>query len=127
MRRRPPIRDREDLRSERPYLRQHRDPARPPIPIRRWFLLLALGVAVYEFVFSPRSFIALHETRRESERLAARCEELRVELEKTRELKERLESGEAVEEAAREIHGMARPGEEIYVLPAPEAATSAER
>jgi len=114
----------ETLEHGNSYLRDPHPIARPPIPIRRWLLLLACGLLVYEFVFSSHGFLTLRRLNRQ----ATALEERRVdrEAEKTAliEKRRRIESGEALEEVAREEHGYARPGEEIYVLPAPEEAAA---
>jgi cell division protein FtsB len=105
------------------YVRRPHGQAHPPIPIRRWLLFLVLGFLVYEFIFSSRSFLMLHRLRREASMLEERRVALTAELERLTAEKRRLETNAGIEEAAREKHGMARTGEEIYLLPAPEAAT----
>jgi len=104
------------------YLRRPHGQARPPIPIRRWLLFLFLGFLIYEFIFSSRSFLTLYRLRHEAQTLEERRIALVAELERLNAEKRRLESSAGIEEAAREKHGMARPGEEIYLLPAPEGA-----
>jgi cell division protein FtsB len=108
-------------RREDPYLRPPHHPFREPIPIRRWLLLLAIGLLVFEFVFSPRGMIALARDRRAVRMASSRRAAAEAETQRLAELRTRLESGAAVESTARETYGMARPGEEIYVLPAPES------
>jgi cell division protein FtsB len=106
------------------YLRRPHGQARPPIPIRRWLLFLFLGFLVYEFIFSSQSFLTLYRLRREARALEERRVALVAELERLNAEKRRLETTAGVEEAAREKHSMARPGEEIYLLPAPEEESS---
>jgi len=108
-------------RREDPYLRPPHHPLREPIPIRRWLLLLAIGLLVFEFVFSPRGLIALARNRRAVQVTSTRRAATEAETARLEELRAKLESGDAVESTARETYGMARPGEEIYVLPAPES------
>jgi cell division protein FtsB len=114
-------------RREAPYLRPPHATLRDPIPIRRWLLFLGVGLLVFEFVFSPRGLIALARDRRAvrvaaEHRVAAEAETARL-----ADLRARLESGEAVESTARETYGMARSGEEIFVLPGPESAPKERR
>ncbi|HWN83051.1 MAG TPA: septum formation initiator family protein [Candidatus Udaeobacter sp.] len=108
-------------RREDPYLRPPHHPLREPIPIRRWLLFLAIGLLVFEFVFSPRGMIALARARRAVKMATVRRVAAEAETARLAELRAQLESGNAVESTARETYGMARPGEEIYVLPAPES------
>jgi cell division protein FtsB len=121
--------DDETPRSERPYLRQYRAPERPRpvIPIGRSLIILVLVAVAYEFLFSPRGYLTLRRMRLEAEDVVAERQRKEVELERTIDLRERLESGEATEETARQMYGMAKPGEEIYVLPAPESAPATDR
>jgi cell division protein FtsB len=84
-------------------------------------LLLAIGLLVFEFVFSPRGMIALARDRRAVRTASIRRAAAEAETARLAELRAKLESGAAVESTARETYGMARPGEEIYVLPAPES------
>jgi cell division protein FtsB len=104
---------------ENDYWHPEGRPQREPIPIRRWLLFLLLGVVAWELVFSPRGFLSIWRYDHERKELAKRREALMAEREELRTLKARLESGEAVEETAREIYGYARKGEEVYVLPVP--------
>jgi cell division protein FtsB len=109
-------------RREDPYLRTPRPSAlRDPIPIRRWLFFLGIGLLVFEFIFSPRGVIALARDRHAVVATAAKRVAAEKEAERLSDLRTRLESGNAVESTARETYGMARPGEEIYVLPAPES------
>jgi cell division protein FtsB len=120
--------DREDRAGrETPYLRPPHATLREPIPIRRWLLFLGIGLLVFEFVFSPRGLIALARDRRAVRAAAERRVAAEAETARLRDLHARLESGEAIESTARETYGMARSGEEIYVLPAPESRTKAQR
>jgi hypothetical protein len=104
-------------RREAPYLRPPHATLRDPIPIRRWLLFLGVGLLVFEFVFSRRAVRVAAEHRVAAEAETARLADLRA----------RLESGEAVESTARETYGMARSGEEIFVLPGPESAPKERR
>jgi cell division protein FtsB len=107
------------------YLRRSRGTPRAPVPMRRWLLLVFFGFLVYQFVFSSRGFISLNRLRRETKMLEERRGALAAELERLTAEEKRLKTAEGIEEAARERHGMARPGEEIYLLPAPEDSSSA--
>ncbi len=107
-----------------PYRREPHPIARPPIPIRRWLLLLACGLLVYTFIFSSHGFLTLRRLHRQAAALEARRITREAEKAALTEKRRRIESGEALEEVAREQHGYARPGEEIYVLPAPEEAAA---
>jgi cell division protein FtsB len=110
-----------DSPREDPYLRPPKRPWHEPIPMRRWLVLLAAGLLVYEFIFSPRGIVGFARERRAVTQASARRVAIESETERLAELRKRLESGQAVEETAREMYGMARPGEEIFVLPAPES------
>jgi cell division protein FtsB len=109
-----------DSTREDPYLRPPKRPWHDPIPMRRWLVLLGVGLLVYEFIFSSRGIVGFARERRAVTQATARRAEIELETERLAELRKRLESGQAVEETAREMYGMARPGEEIFVLPAPE-------
>lgn len=102
------------------YLRQPRGNPRAPIPMRRWLLVLFFGFLIYQFTFSSHGFLTLRRLRREAQMLEERRIALLAELERLTAEKKKLQTREGIEEAARERHGMARPGEEIYLLPAPE-------
>lgn len=105
---------------EDPYLRPPKRPWHEPIPMRRWIVFLGVGLLVYEFIFSSRGIVGFARERHEVKQASARRAAIELETERLAELRKRLESGQAVEETAREMYGMARPGEEIFVLPAPE-------
>ena len=112
---------------EDPYLRPPKRPWHEPIPMRRWLVLLGAGLLVYEFIFSSRGIVGFARERRAVTQAAARRAEIELETERLTELRKRLQSGQAVEETAREMYGMARPGEEIFVLPAPESPRNEKR
>ena len=103
--------------SENLYWHPEGRPHREPIPIRRWLLLLVLGIVAWELVFSPRGFFSIWRYDHERKELARRHAELLAEREELATLKARLQSGEAVEEVAREVYGYAKDGEEVYILP----------
>ncbi len=91
------------------------DRRRAPIPIRKWLLLLVLGVLAWELVFSPRGFFSVWRLEHKKTQLEAELAALEAEHEQSKTQRQRLESGEAVEEVAREVHGYSREGEEIYI------------
>jgi len=102
---------------ENQYWHPEGHPHREPIPIRRWLLFLVLGIVAWELVFSPRGFLSIWRYDHERKELAKQRAALMAEREELRTLRARLESGEAVEEVAREIYGYAKDGEEVYILP----------
>ncbi len=102
--------------AENRYWHPEGRPHREPIPIRRWLLLLVLGIVAWELMFSPRGFLSIWRYDHERKELAKQRAALMAEREELATLKARLESGEAVEEVAREVYGYAKEGEEVYIL-----------
>ncbi len=81
-------------------------------------LVVLTGVA-FVGAFPTRTYLAQRQTMAQS---SARLADLTASNEAAQAEVDRLQTDEAVEQAAREQYGLARPGEEVYeVLPEPVA------
>jgi cell division protein FtsB len=92
----------------------------------RVVLSAAFLVAMSYFMLSPKGFVSRITIARDIGDKEARVIELRRRIGLLEHERNRLRDDQAaIEHVAREVHGMIRPGEEVYrVLPAGEAAES---
>lgn len=84
--------------------------------LSRWFLLIALGAAVFVAVAYGRAYYSDYQVRQEITRLQAEVKKLEAKKLETMEILKYVQSGAFVEEKARTELNMQKPGEQVTVI-----------
>lgn len=96
------------------------------LPARRILWIGGAAVVFYLFVLSDFGLLQRWRLARESARVEARIEALQQQEKELESQQDVLDEDAALERAAREEHGMVRPGEHVYRLAVPDSTGSGD-